>query len=1277
MYGMAITFMMAKMIGRSSGRSIVSAAAYRHRTQMFDQQTGQTYRYDRQAADLVHEELALPDVTPAWLRSLIDGRDTSGASEAFWNRVEAFEKRADAQLAKELILALPLELSRTQNIALVREFVRYNLQREGIVADWVYHDRPGNPHVHILTTLRPLSDDGFGRKKIPVLGPDGKPLRVEAAAGRLAKIRYRLWAGDEQTMAAWKRNWADTTTRHLALAGHCITLDGRSYEERGLSRLAQKHQGPARTAMLRKAHQPRQVAAPSKDAILPDPAMVLNQIAQQLSVFDDHDIARAVNRVTNDASGFANLHARVLQDPELVNLAAAKSLGNSKSASRALYTTRSMIDIEYQLAERAIRLASRQGFHVGTRQLEKASVMLRAHDKSAGQSPLHLDDEQQASVLHLLRDQAIGALVGHAGAGKSTSLRLARQAWEISGYRVVGAALAGKAAEELEKSAGIAARTLASWELRWAAGREHLTSRDVLVLDEAGMVGSSQMERVLRHVEGAGAKLVLVGDTMQLQPIAAGAAFRTIVERIGYSRLSNIRRQSQDWARQASHQLAKGEVRDALAAYAERGHVHLQTSMQMAIHALVEDWSQAERLAKLQAKDRYDTSQMIVLAHRNADVKALNDAIRQKRQLGQTIASQQVRLETAKGSREFARGDRVVFLQNARFIEPRAAELGVQQVRNGQLGTIRSIAGRSGAPLLQVELDTGASVAFTQASYHHVDHGYAITIHKAQGATFERAFVLASPTMDRHLAYVALTRHRAQADLYVAEESFTRTPERITERDSFSQGVTGTVLASGLATYVHAAKAGRKTPYVDVRTDLDRTVRLWGAALPAALAKAGVGIGDRAQFKRTGVEDVLVPDVSLGGVHGQEQGHYRRAKRNIWQAQRLGTLAESEALKTVSDRLEPVATSLSRDGQKTSTLDYEDDASLQSVIEDFAHRRGLVWVSRQFLKLENAVHHAVAWIGEQRQRLVRLGERLGHARLLGGHGVSPTPDPAGVPTRIQTGIRFQPDSAARLDEQKPVKPPPLLAAVTHFDKDIMQEAADLVRQSEAYRRERRQLLAEAGKVWRDPVRAVRLLEEQLGDEIRVEDVVKMRLQTPQDLGPLRGSDRLVDRWLASGRERQRAQHALSSVQAQVHVLASTLAHALPLEVEAVSARRKRLAVTVPGLSAPTLAALDAVERQNAAGVHNREVKAATLTPQMLRELQDVDQALRARLGPNGVRALVGHWGDHGDPLLRQQVDTLRLLQLVHRTVLQHPTKAPPSRIANLEKRQAKARVVIQ
>ncbi|PTD30850.1 hypothetical protein C5N13_00180, partial [Sinorhizobium meliloti] len=113
----------------------------------------------------------------------------------------------------------------------------------------------------------------------------------------------------------------------------------------------------------------------------------------------------------------------------------------------------------------------------------------------------------------------IAAVVGLAGAGKSTLLAAARVAWEGEGRRVIGAALAGKAAEGLEDSSGIRSRTLASWELAWESGRKQLNRADVLVIDEAGMVSSQQMARILKAVEDAGAKAVLVGDAMQLQPI--------------------------------------------------------------------------------------------------------------------------------------------------------------------------------------------------------------------------------------------------------------------------------------------------------------------------------------------------------------------------------------------------------------------------------------------------------------------------------------------------------------------------------------------------------------------------------------------------------------------------------------------------------------------------------------------------------------------------------------------------------------------------------------
>ncbi|MGN6449163.1 MAG: MobA/MobL family protein, partial [Brucella intermedia] len=128
---MAIMFVRAQVISRGAGRSVVSAAAYRHRTRMEEEQTGLSFRSEGGKAELVHEELALPDDTPAWLRTMTDGETVARASEVLWNAVDTFEKRADAQLARELIVALPEELSKAENIDLVREFVQENLTSKG------------------------------------------------------------------------------------------------------------------------------------------------------------------------------------------------------------------------------------------------------------------------------------------------------------------------------------------------------------------------------------------------------------------------------------------------------------------------------------------------------------------------------------------------------------------------------------------------------------------------------------------------------------------------------------------------------------------------------------------------------------------------------------------------------------------------------------------------------------------------------------------------------------------------------------------------------------------------------------------------------------------------------------------------------------------------------------------------------------------------------------------------------------------------------------------
>lgn len=146
---MAIAHFRSKFIGQ--GVSPIAAAAYRHRTSLHDAAIGQTFSYAPDE-DLVHAELAVPRETPQWFRDLVDGRTPEAASEALWNAILDHEKRADAQYAREIVIALPLELSRQENIALVQDYVASELTSRGFVVDWVFHDKPGNPHAHLMHT---------------------------------------------------------------------------------------------------------------------------------------------------------------------------------------------------------------------------------------------------------------------------------------------------------------------------------------------------------------------------------------------------------------------------------------------------------------------------------------------------------------------------------------------------------------------------------------------------------------------------------------------------------------------------------------------------------------------------------------------------------------------------------------------------------------------------------------------------------------------------------------------------------------------------------------------------------------------------------------------------------------------------------------------------------------------------------------------------------------------------------------------------------------------
>ena len=728
---MAIYHLAMKPIGRAGGRSAVAAAAYRASQKLTNERDGQTHDFTHRRG-VEHTEIVLPEgVDAEW------AKDRS----RLWNAAEAAEKRKDARVAREIEVALPHELDAGQRLELTREFAHGLADRYGVAVDFAIHSPHGdtdvrNHHAHIMLTTRKVESSGLGEKTdLELENKKLAALGLPTSHDQLRDIRLE---------------WEDRANQHLAMAGHDIRIDHRSHRDCGLEIEPTQHMGVHATQMDRRgksvvrARQDQDQAQRNTKLIREKPEQALTLVTNEKSVFDRTDVARTLHRYIDDPDAFQAAFARAMASPALVELRPEQRDELGRTIEPARYSTKEMIAVERQMADSTDRMAGSRTFGVSRSKVEQAIA-----DRP------FLAEEQKAAVRHVTGPERIEAVAGLAGAGKSTMLGAARQAWEAEGYEVMGAALAGKAAEGLEESSGIRSRTLASFERSWERGRDRLTDRSVLVIDEAGMVGSRQLSRVLSEADRAGAKVVLVGDPEQLQPIGPGAAFRAVAERAGFVELGEIRRQREGWQREASVGFARHRTAEGLAAYGERGAIHFADELGSAKQAIVRDV-----IADMDA--RPDGSRL-VLAHRRVDVAELNDQVRAVRQGRGELAGEQL-YQTTEGERAFARGDRILFRENNR-------DLGV---KNGMLGTVeRAEPGR-----LEVRLDSaagpgkGRAVSVSMADYAAVDHGYATTIHKAQGATVDRTYVLASGTMDRHLTYVGMTRHRDAVTLYAGRDEF-------------------------------------------------------------------------------------------------------------------------------------------------------------------------------------------------------------------------------------------------------------------------------------------------------------------------------------------------------------------------------------------------------------------------------------------------------------------------------------------------------------------------
>lgn len=390
--------------------------------------------------------------------------------------------------------------------------------------------------------------------------------------------------------------------------------------------------------------------------------------------------------------------------------------------------------------------------------------------------------EQRAAAEQLLKSPgAIRALTGVAGAGKSFTLDVVREALERSGYKVIGAALAGVAKEELAAKAGIESRTIASYLhhfnkslgqklrervrhdvrqlIRAMQGKStHLPTKvgvdpkTVLIVDEAGMIDTKSFRQLCREVRRCGGTVIFVGDTAQLQPVAAGGPFRYLLKQLTPASLQTNLRQRDGADLLATEQFRAGGSRPALQSYADRGRLVVAKDRGEAIHRLVDSWTAGG------GADRPE--QHLIFTPTRSEAQVANRFCQAERiERGVIDQSRSLR----HGGDLLCDGDRVLFHKNV-FADG---------IRNGYRGVITSVDRLRGRLTIRLDGERESRDVTVRARDYGAEGltlGYAQTTHKGQGQTVEHSYLLVGGKMaDREMIYVQATRGKLSTQLFVDE----------------------------------------------------------------------------------------------------------------------------------------------------------------------------------------------------------------------------------------------------------------------------------------------------------------------------------------------------------------------------------------------------------------------------------------------------------------------------------------------------------------------------
>jgi conjugative relaxase-like TrwC/TraI family protein len=511
---------------------------------------------------------------------------------------------------------------------------------------------------------------------------------------------------------------------HTARAARLATLTTRKPKPKAVSETELRQEWKAR-ALDARFDLSQVVRVPRTPALSVTDDAIARAVTGEHASYDRSAVIRAVAREARQGATVADI-----LDRTETYLASdhAIPLGDNR------WTTPEILDLEARVIALAQQPAD-AGFVA-----RPAAVSAAVHDRPS------LTAEQRRMVEQLCGSgRPIDVVVGHAGTGKTFALDAVRDAYEISGHRVIGAALAARAARELTAGSGIPASTAHALHAALTAGRITLRPGDVLVVDEAGMIGTRLLAALASEAARADAKLILVGDPKQLPAVEAGGLFAALATRVPTVELADNRRQHDPDERLVATALRHGHARFAVRRLDRGGRVTVATNSDQLRDQLVTDW--------LLHHER--GADVVMGAVHRADVHDLNT----RAQTALEAAGQLGPLVALVDERRFCVGDQVLAQRN-RY------DLGLV---NGDLGEITGIV--ADHPALRVRIgDRDVEVPMDYVT-DHLSHAYARTVHKTQGLTCDVALLLGDDSLYNELGYTGLTRGRQRNHLYTVTSS--------------------------------------------------------------------------------------------------------------------------------------------------------------------------------------------------------------------------------------------------------------------------------------------------------------------------------------------------------------------------------------------------------------------------------------------------------------------------------------------------------------------------